>query len=107
MDLVLTRSRNRLVLVLVAVAFVLAFGSWQPASASGTQTADSDTTTTSVIAEIPHSIQRPNTGTPPTDPGDRGGWLQGAIFFIICAGVVVIGVLVVRESRKARARRGF
>ncbi len=86
---------------------MVALGSWSTASASVAQTGDLDSTTTSVISEIPHSIQRPNTGTPPTDPGDRGGWLQGAIFFIISAGVVLIGFLVVRESRKARARRGF
>ena len=96
-----TRSRARLVLLVAAVLFVLGMA---PARASARQ---DDTTTTSVVAEIPHSIQRPNTGTPPTDPGDRGGWLQGAIFFIICAGVVVIGILVIRESRKARARRGY
>ena len=50
-------------------------------------------------------IPRPNSGRPPADAGDRGGALQGLVFALIVIGVGGIAVLVVRESRRARARR--
>ncbi len=109
--------RSALRTVIAATLFVavfltaglLASVALAPSASAQTGGSDGATTTSSVVAEVPvpHIIPRPNSGTPPTDAGDRGGWLQGTIFFIICAGVLVIGALVVRESRKARAERGF
>lgn len=52
-------------------------------------------------------IPRPNSGTEPDDAGDRGGALQTVLFVAILGGVAVMVVLVVRESRRARAERGF
>lgn len=50
-------------------------------------------------------IPEPNSGRPPSDAGDRGGALQGLVLLCIVIGVGGIAVLVVRESRRARARR--
>ncbi len=47
-------------------------------------------------------IPRPNSGREPESPSDRGGWLQLSVLGVMSAGVTLIIVLVVRESRKAR-----
>jgi hypothetical protein len=47
-------------------------------------------------------IPRPNSGREPESPGDRGGWLQLTVMAVMVGGLVVIGGLVVRESRKAK-----
>ncbi len=52
-------------------------------------------------------IPKPNSGVEPNDAGDRGGALQTVLFIGIVGGIVVIGLLVARQSRKARAERGF
>lgn len=52
-------------------------------------------------------IPQPGSGTEPQDAGDRGGALQTLLFVAMLGGVVVIAALVVRESRRARAERGF
>ena len=52
-------------------------------------------------------IPRPDSGVAPEDAGDRGGALQTLLFVIVVGGVVLIAGLVVRESRRARAERGF
>ncbi len=64
---------------------------------------------TTVTSAVPGGdiIPRPNSGEAPEDAGDRGGALQGALFFIVVGAVLVVGALVVRSSRKARAERGF
>lgn len=77
-----------------------------PAGDTATTTSSTTSTTTPVV-EAPDIIPEPNSGVAPTDPGDRGGALQTTIFVLIVASVVLIGVLVYRESRKARDRRGF
>lgn len=79
---------------------------WSAPSASA-QTEDDTTTTTLEAMESPSIIVRPNSGSAPTEAGDRGGALQTALFVAMVGGVLVIGGLVVRESRKARASRGF
>jgi uncharacterized protein HemX len=63
--------------------------------------------TTTTPPANPGIVIKPNTGSAPTDAGDRGGALQSALFVIVVAGIGVIGYLIVRESRKARASRGF
>ncbi|MFN0030071.1 MAG: hypothetical protein ACKV2O_23185, partial [Acidimicrobiales bacterium] len=42
----------------------------------------------------------------PRDPGDRGGWWQESLFFLMCGAVLFIGTLVWRDSRRARRRQG-
>ena len=48
-------------------------------------------------------IPRPNSGREPESPSDRGGWLQLTVLVVMVGGLAVIGSLVVRESRKAKA----
>lgn len=50
-------------------------------------------------------IIRPNTGVEPTDPGDRGGSAQLALFVLTCIGVATIAALAIRQSRRVRAPR--
>lgn len=88
----------RRLLAIVVLAVSLA-APWAPTASA------QDTPTT--IPESGHIIPEPNSGVAPTDAGDRGGSLQTVVFVIVLAGVGVIGALVVRESRKARAARGF
>lgn len=52
-------------------------------------------------------IPRPNSGVEPDDAGDRGGALQTLVFVLVLAGVALIIALIVRESRRKRAARGF
>ena len=53
----------------------------------------------------PHIIERPNSGKPPENPGDRGGWEQLGLLALIVVAVVGIGYAAVRGGRKARAGR--
>ena len=116
-----TRARLRVVTSAVALCVVLcgpavALG----ASVSGAQAA---TTPTTLAAETPDRavegattqpqllpsppiIPEPNTGHEPRDPGDRGGWWQEALFFIMCGAMLFIGGLVWRDSRRQRRRQG-
>jgi hypothetical protein len=101
----------RRALRIVAVALLLAgVPGVLPATAAAAgpaQTTTSEQTTTTAPAGQPDIIPEPNSGEAPDDAGDRGGALQTVIFVVMLLGVVVIGVLVFRESRKARERRGF
>lgn len=96
----------RLALVLAVALAVCATG-LQTAGAQDGESGDEPAVTSTTFPESEPIIPRPNSGTAPEDAGDRGGWLQGSVFFIVVAGVAVIGVLVVRESRAKRAERGF
>lgn len=63
--------------------------------------------TTTSLVPTQDIIPRPNSGREPEDAGDRGGALQTGLFIGL---VVVIGAgaaVVVRQSRRARAERGF
>ena len=53
----------------------------------------------------PGIIPAPNSGPRPQDEGERGGWLQSALFFILCGALVLIGLLIWRESRRKLARQ--
>jgi hypothetical protein len=54
----------------------------------------------------PRIIQRPNSGTPPQHPGDRGGWEQLTLLGLIVVAVGAIGVVAVRSGgARARANR--
>jgi hypothetical protein len=54
---------------------------------------------------VPHIIPRPNEGEAPKHDTDPGGWAQYAVFWGMCAALLVIAGLVYLESRrKLRAR---
>lgn len=77
---------------------------------TGAATATTDETPRSTTSEPPPApdiIPRPDEGAEPDEPGDRGGALQTVVFLVIVGGLVVIGTIVVRQSRRARAGRGF
>lgn len=102
------RSPSTVVRLLLATA-VLAVCMLAP-GAVATAGAQDDTSTTTPSREAPASpgiIPEPNSGSEPDDAGDRGGGLQSLVFVIVVAGVVVMGALIVRESRTARAERGY
>jgi hypothetical protein len=72
--------------------------------------AQSGDTTTSIDAGDGPSpagniVPRPNSGQAPDSPNDPGGWQQYLVFALIFAGLGVIVVLAVRESRRARGVR--
>jgi len=54
----------------------------------------------------PDIIPLPNSGRAPRDAGERGGWMQEALFFLICAAVAGLGGLAWRDSRRKRRRQG-
>lgn len=47
-------------------------------------------------------IPRPDSGEEPSEAGDRGGGLQLAVLAVMVAGVGVIALLAVRQSRNVR-----
>jgi hypothetical protein len=55
-------------------------------------------------SEVGRIIPLPDSGREPSDPGDRGGWQQVALFFAICAVIVGIGAYVWWRGRRNRAR---
>lgn len=66
-----------------------------------------DTTSTTTAPRGGDIIPQPNSGQPPEDPGDRGGSLQTVLFFGLIVAVAGAVAVLVRQSRKARAERGF
>lgn len=93
-----------LLATVLAVACLLVPAALSPTTApAGAQ----DDTSTTEAPESPGIIPEPNSGSEPEDAGDRGGGLQTLVFVIVVAGVGVMGWLIVRESRKAREKRGF
>ena len=94
-----------LLALLVAVTILVTPGQAAPAGAQdGSRQGPAPT---SEPVETPGIIPEPNAGTEPHDPGDRGGLLQTGLFALIVVAIVFIGAFIVRESRKARERRGF
>ncbi|MFN0092225.1 MAG: hypothetical protein ACKVWR_18450 [Acidimicrobiales bacterium] len=87
------------VLALVLAAPVLLAGA--PAGAQGAGAGDSSTT----LPDRPRSIPRPNSGQAPEAAGDRGGWLQVSLFWLMCAALVLLALLAWRDSVRKRARR--
>ncbi len=53
----------------------------------------------------PQALVRPNQGTKPENPGDRGGWEQLAILALIVGAIVAIAFVVFRGGGAARANR--
>jgi hypothetical protein len=76
----------------------------EPSSASVATRAGQDPNNTPDVP-VPHMLQRPNEGEAPKHDTDPGGWAQYAVFWGMCAALVVIAGLVFLESRrKLRAR---
>jgi hypothetical protein len=99
--------RTALAAALVAIGTFVLVG---PAvGAAGAQSDDTTVQTTSTLPtdnrELGNSLPKPGQGMEPQDAGDPGGFLQVSLFFLICAAIVVIGLLVWRSSHRARARR--
>lgn len=92
---------------LLAVVACLLLSIAPPAFAAPVGDGDAPVTTLGQQPDGGGIIPRPDSGRAPEDAGDRGGALQTVVFVVILGGVVVIATLVVRESRKARAERGF
>jgi hypothetical protein len=92
----------------VAVFAVAAFGlAWltEPAGAQ-----NSPTTTIVPIDDqeqprSPSIIPLPNSGSEPAESGDPGSAAQYGVLVITMGGLVVIGLLVARESRRKRDQR--
>jgi len=55
------------------------------------------------LTEAPHIIPTPAEGRAPENPGDPGGWEQLALFGVLILAFALIGFLIWRTSRKARA----
>lgn len=96
----------RRLLATLALVSVLALGALAGAAVPAAAQADGQVTTTTAPrgGDI---IPQPNSGSEPEDAGDRGGALQTALFIGLVGAIVVAGALIVRQSRKARAERGF
>ena len=88
-----------------AVAAVASGGSVPAAAQQPEDDPDGDPSTDDAPLPGQDMIPEPNSGRPPSDAGDRGGALQGVVLLLIVIGVGVIAGLVLRESRRARARR--
>lgn len=54
----------------------------------------------------PGIIPAPNSGQAPQDAGDRGGWTQSVLFFLLCGAILLIFLLAWRDSRVKRRRAG-
>jgi hypothetical protein len=93
---------SRLLTALAALTFVAAvlLGGIVPAAAQD----GSDSTPPTTEVERPHSIPRPNTGEEPQSATDPGGAAQYAVMGGIVVGVLVIALLVARESRKKKPK---
>ncbi|MBV9950607.1 MAG: hypothetical protein JO291_01550 [Acidimicrobiia bacterium] len=85
----------------VIVILIAVFVALYPDDGSGNKLTKAETATTQ-----PRIIRRPEDGVAPEGPGDPGGWEQLALLGVIVAGVGVVGGLVWRASRKARAAAG-
>ena len=94
-----------IVLLVAAVAAIAASG---PVAAQESSNTGDETTTSAVVESDGPSpagniLPRPGSGQAPESSGDPGGWLQYVVFALILAGLALIVLLVIRESKKAKA----
>jgi hypothetical protein len=97
-------------LLLAAIMLVLAVPAVAEAAGSSVvqqpeEDPDGDPSTDDEPVPDRDIIPEPDSGRPARDAGDRGGVLQGVVLLFIVIGVGIIATLVVRESRRGRARR--
>ena len=64
------------------------------------------TTTIPPGAEAPNIIPKPNSGAAPQEAGDRGGALQLGVLALLLVAVGGVVLVLVRQSRRARAGGG-
>lgn len=95
----------RRLLATLALVSVLALGALAGTAVPAAAQADEQVTTTA--PQGGDIIPQPNSGSEPEDAGDRGGALQTALFIGLVGAIVVVGAVIVRQSRAARAERGF
>ncbi|HZM28949.1 MAG TPA: hypothetical protein VFB77_00565 [Acidimicrobiales bacterium] len=97
--------RHRFLAALL-VLVIVAFGAVAVPAPAGAAQPDPDDTTVTEPEPAPGDdiIPRPNSGAEPTEPGDRGGALQVAVFVGILVTVGVIVALALRDVRRARGR---
>lgn len=104
------RLSARTVMAVAVVA--LALGSIDDAalSAGSRQGEPAEGVTTTTLPEgegdVGRIIPLPDSGRAPESPGDRGGWQQVTLFFVICLVILAMAVYVWRRSRCNRARLG-
>lgn len=65
----------------------------------------SDPQPTTTESGSPHIIDRPNSGTKPTNPGDRGGWEQLALLGGMIVVIGGIAYVVFKGGASAKANR--
>jgi hypothetical protein len=93
--------------LLATIAFVAVLAPGSLVAGSPVAGARTDEQVTTSVPESDDIIPKPNSGTEPEDAGDRGGALQTVLFIGIVGGVLLMAAIVFRQSRKARAERGF
>jgi len=98
-----TATSARWLAVLLALVLAAAVAVGADAGPATAQTGPSTTLEEIRDGNLGRIIPRPNSGAEPESPSDRGGWLQLSVLGVMVVGVGVIGGLVVRESRKAKA----
>ena len=101
--------RLRLVVPVVGLVVAAALSLGAPAAATAElQDGDGNGGVSGTTDDTPVPAQdiipEPNSGRAPDDAGDRGGVLQGVVFFLIVVGVGGVVALAVRESRRNRSR---
>lgn len=113
----LPRVSLRRIAAAVTVLFVLLLGGAALATPSGagpiaaeaaqTQPGQPTPSTTPATTPLttPRIVPQPNSGRAPRDSGERGGFQQNLVFAMICFGLVVIGLLIWRDSRRKLAAR--
>lgn len=99
--------RRRLATLLVVLALVLVPAQLVGGPAALAQSGGSTETTIDDRVPTQDIIPEPNSGAEPRDAGDRGGALQTVLFLGLVGAIALGGALVIRQSRRARAERGF
>ena len=92
---------------LVVLAILMAVLARPVLAAAQDATPSSPTPTVEVDADSPvgQIIPKPNSGAAPEEPGDRGGYLQVGLLYLMLA-VIALGALHLwRQSKKLRATR--
>jgi transcription elongation factor len=74
-------------------------------SATAAQAQEATTTTLKDLTTCINSNPRPDCGVAPQASGDRGGSAQYMTFGAMCAGLAVIGTVIVRSTRRAARAR--
>ena len=105
----MSKARRGALLAVAAICLVFtSVGSLTPAGAlplQKDQPAGEDATTTTLPegdSDLGRIIPLPDSGHEPDSAGDRGGWQQVGLFFVICAVIIGIGVYIWWRGRRNR-----